>query len=74
MNMYAVELQNLQPETVYYYRCGNPSVNAWSSQYFFTTPPSTTPDVVQWLIFGDMGTTIPMGKTVTDSILRGLLV
>jgi phosphodiesterase/alkaline phosphatase D-like protein len=69
--IHTVTLTGLQPWTLYHYRVGD-GVN-WSADLTFTAPPNNkaaAPAEVSWAIFGDMGTTVPMGAEVTKSLTK----
>jgi len=69
--IHKVILTNLQPDTTYYYICGNLG-GYWSDEFSFVTPPVSIGQKDNQFIFavmGDMGTTIPMGWAVTDQMV-----
>lgn len=51
--IHKVVLQNLTPNTTYFYHCGSNA--SWSSLYSFKTPLNTSDWSPQLAIFGDMG-------------------
>jgi hypothetical protein len=53
--IHEVELTGLEPNTAYYYICGD-EAGRWSSEYTFTTAPDGARDFT-FVVVGDMGTT-----------------
>lgn len=54
--LHEATLVNLQPDTLYYYRVGDP-LNGFSPVYTFRTAPTTHPVPFLFTAFGDHGTT-----------------
>ena len=48
-----VTLNNLQPNTTYFYIVGNDA--KWSSEFSFRTQPVSDPKTVSFGVYGDMG-------------------
>ncbi|KAM7253315.1 hypothetical protein ACFE04_025933 [Oxalis oulophora] len=65
-----VRLKGLKPETLYYYKCGDPSVPAMSDVYYFKTMPAPGPHSYprRIAIMGDMGLTYNTTSTVDHLI------
>ncbi|KAK4795096.1 hypothetical protein SAY86_013090 [Trapa natans] len=61
-----VRLQGLKPSTIYYYRCGDPSIPAMSEIYHFRTMPLSGPGSYpqRIAIVGDLGLTYNTTATV----------
>jgi hypothetical protein len=53
--VHEVELTGLEPNTTYYYICGD-ELGGWSSEYTLTLAPGSTRDFT-FVVVGDMGTT-----------------
>lgn len=53
--VHEVELRDLEPNTTYYYICGD-EVRGWSPEYAFTTAPDAAQDFT-FVVVGDMGVT-----------------
>lgn len=64
-----VQLTGLCPNTVYYYRCGDPSIGAMSDIFKFKTMPVSGPKNYPKIgIVGDLGLTYNMTSTVSHLI------
>ncbi|KAJ0818362.1 putative phosphoric monoester hydrolase [Helianthus annuus] len=64
-----VKLTGLSPDTVYYYRCGDPSIGAMSDVFRFKTMPvSSSQNYPKIGIVGDLGLTYNTTSTVTHLI------
>ncbi|KAF8394095.1 hypothetical protein HHK36_020300 [Tetracentron sinense] len=61
-----VHLTGLKPETLYYYRCGDPSIPAMSGISFFKTMPVSGPHSYprRIAVVGDLGLTYNMTSTI----------
>ncbi|XP_059651567.1 purple acid phosphatase 15-like isoform X4 [Cornus florida] len=61
-----VRLTGLQPDTVYYYQCGDPSIPAMSDIYYFKTMPISCPRSYpnRIAIVGDLGLTYNTTSTI----------
>jgi len=70
--IFTVLVQGLTPCGRYYYQVGDNTT--WSSTISFQAAVdsscSSQQSVVSWLVYGDMGTVIPMGASVTKAILK----
>lgn len=66
--LFTANMTQLQPGTRYYYVVGN-DASGWSSEYSFVTAPFSSNHTAKWAVYGDMGTVIPMGSTVTKWLL-----
>ncbi|XP_023227266.1 acid phosphatase type 7-like [Centruroides sculpturatus] len=51
--VHTVRLQNLQPNSTYWYKCG--SIKGWSDVYSFVTVPEGTEWSPKVIVFGDLG-------------------
>ncbi|OIT30469.1 PREDICTED: purple acid phosphatase 15 [Nicotiana attenuata] len=62
-----VQLTGLKPNTLYYYRCGDPSIPAMSTIYHFKTMPISSPKSYpkRIAIVGDLGLTYNTTSTVS---------
>ncbi|CAI0561075.1 unnamed protein product [Linum tenue] len=60
-------LTGLRPDTMYYYRCGDPSIGAMSDIYSFRTMPASGPKSYprKIAIFGDLGLTYNTTATIS---------
>ncbi|KAJ4728474.1 Purple acid phosphatase [Melia azedarach] len=65
-----VRLTGLQPSTKYYYQCGDPSIPAMSSIYYFRTMPVSSPRNYpkRIAIVGDLGLTYNTTSTISHLI------
>lgn len=65
-----VQLTGLEPNTVYYYRCGDPSIPAMSDIYRFRTMPASGPKNYpsRIAVVGDLGLTYNTTSTVSHLI------
>jgi predicted phosphodiesterase len=65
-----VRLTGLKPETTYYYRCGDPTLSAMSSEHTFKTLPLPGPSSypTRVAIIGDLGMTYNSSSTVDHMI------
>ncbi len=65
-------MTGLTPNTTYFYRCGDPSIPAWSAEYNFSTglPVGPTSFPMQMGIVADLGLT--MNSTSTCELLPGM--
>ncbi|KDP26377.1 hypothetical protein JCGZ_17535 [Jatropha curcas] len=65
-----VRLTGLKPDTLYYYRCGDPSIKAMSSIYSFKTMPVSSPRSYpsRIAIVGDLGLTYNTTSTISHVI------
>ncbi|KAJ6683645.1 hypothetical protein OIU85_007344 [Salix viminalis] len=63
-------LTGLKPNTLYYYQCGDPSMPAMSSTYYFKTMPASGPKSYpsRIAIVGDLGLTYNTTSTVDHMI------
>ncbi|KAJ6420810.1 hypothetical protein OIU84_028222 [Salix udensis] len=63
-------LTGLKPNTLYYYQCGDPSIPAMSSTYYFKTMPASGPKSYpsRIAIVGDLGLTYNTTSTVDHMI------
>ncbi|XP_020551050.1 purple acid phosphatase 15 isoform X1 [Sesamum indicum] len=61
-----VRLAALEPNTIYYYRCGDPSIPAMSEIYYFKTMPISTPKSYpsRIAVVGDLGLTYNSSSTI----------
>ncbi|XP_019180960.1 PREDICTED: purple acid phosphatase 15-like [Ipomoea nil] len=61
-----VQLTALEPDTLYYYRCGDPSLKAMSKIYHFKTMPISSPESYpkRIAIVGDLGLTYNTTSTI----------
>ncbi|KAL0358408.1 UNVERIFIED_CONTAM: Purple acid phosphatase 15 [Sesamum angustifolium] len=61
-----VRLTALEPNTMYYYRCGDPSIPAMSEIYYFKTMPISTPKSYpsRIAVVGDLGLTYNSTSTI----------
>ncbi|KAK4420253.1 Purple acid phosphatase 15 [Sesamum alatum] len=61
-----VRLTALEPNTIYYYRCGDPSIPAMSEIYYFKTMPISTPKSYpsRIAVVGDLGLTYNSTSTI----------
>ncbi|KAL0403799.1 UNVERIFIED_CONTAM: Purple acid phosphatase 15 [Sesamum radiatum] len=61
-----VRLKALEPNTIYYYRCGDPSIPAMSEIYYFKTMPISTPKNYpsRIAVVGDLGLTYNSSSTI----------
>ncbi|XP_015086743.1 purple acid phosphatase 15 isoform X2 [Solanum pennellii] len=62
-----VQLTGLKPDTLYYYRCGDPSIPAMSTIYHFKTMPISSPKSYpkRIAIVGDLGLTYNTTSTIS---------
>ncbi|TMX03589.1 hypothetical protein EJD97_015703 [Solanum chilense] len=62
-----VQLTGLKPDTLYYYRCGDPSIPAMSTTYHFKTMPISSPKSYpkRIAIVGDLGLTYNTTSTIS---------
>ncbi|KAM7253314.1 hypothetical protein ACFE04_008808 [Oxalis oulophora] len=67
-----VRLTGLKPKTVYYYRCGDPSILAMSSVHYFRTMPASGPHSypARIAIVGDLGLTYNTTSTVDHMMVN----
>lgn len=65
-----VRLTGLKPNTLYHYQCGDPSIPAMSSTYYFKTMPASGPKSYpsRIAIVGDLGLTYNTTSTVDHVI------
>ncbi|GMY33925.1 purple acid phosphatase 15 isoform X1 [Fagus crenata] len=65
-----VRLTGLNPSTLYYYRCGDPSMQAWSKIYSFKTMPVSGPRSYpnRIAVVGDLGLTYNTTTTISHLI------
>ncbi|GMP77921.1 hypothetical protein CsSME_00034032 [Camellia sinensis var. sinensis] len=65
-----VRLKGLQPNTIYYYRCGDPSMGAMSEVFSFKTMPIHGPKIYpkRIAVVGDLGLTYNTTSTVEHMI------
>ncbi|XP_060179387.1 purple acid phosphatase 15-like isoform X1 [Lycium barbarum] len=65
-----VQLTGLKPDTLYYYRCGDPSIAAMSTIYHFKTMPISSPKSYpkRIAIVGDLGLTYNTTSTISHLI------
>ncbi|KVH90975.1 Alkaline phosphatase D-related protein [Cynara cardunculus var. scolymus] len=64
-----VQLTGLSPDTIYYYRCGDPSIGAMSDVFRFKTMPVSGPKSYPRIgIVGDLGLTYNSTSTVSHLI------
>uniref|UniRef100_A0A2N9EDB8 Purple acid phosphatase n=1 Tax=Fagus sylvatica TaxID=28930 RepID=A0A2N9EDB8_FAGSY len=65
-----VRLTGLNPRTLYYYRCGDPSMRAWSKIYSFKTMPVSGPRSYpnRIAVVGDLGLTYNTTTTISHLI------
>uniref|UniRef100_A0A5B7CA01 Purple acid phosphatase n=1 Tax=Davidia involucrata TaxID=16924 RepID=A0A5B7CA01_DAVIN len=65
-----VRLTGLKPSTLYYYRCGDPSIPAMSDIFFFKTMPVSAPQSYpeRIAIVGDLGLTYNTTTTISHVI------
>ncbi|KAL3506400.1 hypothetical protein ACH5RR_031782 [Cinchona calisaya] len=65
-----VRLTGLQPDTVYYYQCGDPSIPAMSEIYQFRTMPISGPKSYpsRLAVVGDLGLTYNTTSTISHLI------
>ncbi|KAL7597341.1 hypothetical protein Lser_V15G29565 [Lactuca serriola] len=64
-----VQLTGLSPDTVYYYRCGDPSIKSMSGVFHFKTMPVSSPKNYPKIgIMGDLGLTYNTTSTVSHLI------
>ncbi|KAK0606663.1 hypothetical protein LWI29_002322 [Acer saccharum] len=65
-----VRLKGLEPNTLYYYECGDPSIAAMSETYHFRTMPVSNPKSYpsRISIVGDLGLTYNTTSTVSHMI------
>ncbi|KAI5650641.1 hypothetical protein M9H77_36646 [Catharanthus roseus] len=68
-----VRLTGLKPNTVYYYRCGDSSIPAMSSIYYFRTMPASGPRSYpnKIALVGDLGLTYNTTSTVSHLMSNG---
>ncbi|KAK4404153.1 Purple acid phosphatase 15 [Sesamum angolense] len=61
-----VRLTALEPNTIYHYRCGDPSIPAMSEIYYFKTMPISTPKSYpsRIAVVGDLGLTYNSTSTI----------
>ncbi|KAL7081396.1 hypothetical protein ACP275_14G037300 [Erythranthe tilingii] len=61
-----VRLTGLEPSTLYYYRCGDPSIQAMSDIYYFKTMPISSPKSYpsRIAVIGDLGLTFNSSSTI----------
>ncbi|KAL6535047.1 Purple acid phosphatase 15 [Orobanche minor] len=61
-----VRLTGLEPNTLYYYRCGDPSIPAMSAIYYFKTMPISSPKSYpsRIAVMGDLGLTYNSTSTI----------
>lgn len=62
--IYRVQLSGLQPDTVYYYRVGDPDWEWGQITYAFRTAPDTNTGNVSIALYGDMGNTDISNKNI----------
>ncbi|XP_019056166.1 PREDICTED: purple acid phosphatase 15 isoform X3 [Nelumbo nucifera] len=65
-----VRLTGLKPDTLYYYRCGDPSIPAMSDIYYFKTMPISGPKSYpgRIAVVGDLGLTYNTTSTIDHLI------
>lgn len=64
-----MNLAGLSPDTVYYYRCGDPSIKSMSGVFHFKTMPVSSPKNYPKIgIVGDLGLTYNTTSTVSHLI------
>ncbi|GLT97777.1 hypothetical protein SLE2022_153260 [Rubroshorea leprosula] len=61
-----VRLRGLQPDTLYHYKCGDPSISAMSDIHYFRTMPASSPSSYPARIgvVGDLGLTYNTTSTI----------
>ncbi|KAL8486865.1 hypothetical protein ACS0TY_023527 [Phlomoides rotata] len=61
-----VRLTGLEPHSLYYYRCGDPSIRAMSDIYYFKTMPVSSPKSYpsRIAVLGDLGLTYNSTSTI----------
>lgn len=62
-----VQLTGLKPNTLYQYRCGDPSLSAMSEVYYFRTMPKSTSESYphRIIVAGDLGLTYNTSTVLT---------
>ncbi|KAF7845567.1 Purple acid phosphatase 15 [Senna tora] len=62
-----VQLTGLEPSTLYYYRCGDPTLQAMSDIYYFKTMPASSPQSYpdRIAVVGDLGLTYNTTTTIS---------
>lgn len=62
-----VQLTGLKPNTLYQYRCGDPSLSAMSRDYYFRTMPKSTSESYphRIIVAGDLGLTYNTSTVLT---------
>jgi hypothetical protein len=66
--MHKAKFVGLAPATRYYYRVGDGVT--WSPEFHFRTAPTPGEGAgARWLLFGDMGTIMPLGFMVTEGMV-----
>ncbi|CAH2059741.1 unnamed protein product [Thlaspi arvense] len=63
-----VQLTDLKPNTLYQYRCGDPSLSAMSKEYYFRTMPKSTLESYprRIVVAGDLGLTYNTSTVLTQ--------
>jgi hypothetical protein len=74
--LHEVLLEDLKPETKYFYRCGSPDYG-WSEEYSFVTSPHEGYSSVSFIFYGDMYIDVAPAAIgtldrITDDVANGV--